>query len=189
MGQHVCPVWVGYLLLSPLRKLLESPEKLLGPHVSPGMTVLEPGCGMGYFTLPLARMVGPEGKVVVVDIQEKMLQKVRARAAKAGLGDRIETRLAGGGSLGVGDLDGTVDFAMALHVVHELKDQEAFFQDILAALKPGGRFLVAEPRGHVSADNFSECTGLARGLGFEPAPEAPQVGLRALLMKPEVNGQ
>lgn len=81
MAEHVCPVWVGYLLLSPPRKLWESPRKVLGPYMSPGMTVLEPGRGMGFFTLPASQMAGPEGKVLAVDIQPKMLQKVRAQGA------------------------------------------------------------------------------------------------------------
>ncbi|MBW1912872.1 MAG: methyltransferase type 11, partial [Deltaproteobacteria bacterium] len=62
MAKMVCPPWIGYLLLSPLRKFFENPDKMFGPYVREGMTVMEPGCGMGYFTLPLARMVGPEGQ-------------------------------------------------------------------------------------------------------------------------------
>ena len=72
MAHGVCPFWVGYLLLSPLRKLFESPDRILGPFVTEGMMVLEPGCGMGYFTLPLARMVGAKGKVVALEIQDKI---------------------------------------------------------------------------------------------------------------------
>ena len=66
MANRVCPHWVGYLLINPLRNLFENPNKILGPFVQEGMTVLEPGCGMGYFTLPLARMVGPKGRIVAV---------------------------------------------------------------------------------------------------------------------------
>ncbi len=189
MAEKVCPVWAGYLLLNPLRKLLESPRKVLGPYVSPGMTVLEPGCGMGFFTLPVARMVGPEGKVVAMDIQPKMLEKVRARAKRAKLLGRIETRLVKGNRLGLEDLAGGADFALALHVVHELKDQAGFFQEIQAALKPGGRLLVVEPRGHVSADNFAESLELAQRTGLETDPAEPRRGLRALLIKPERRGQ
>ncbi|MFH1034543.1 MAG: class I SAM-dependent methyltransferase [Pseudomonadota bacterium] len=168
---------------------MESPQKMLGPYVSPGMTVLEPGCGMGYFTLPLAQLVGSQGKVVVVDINPKMLQKVRARAEKAGLLERIETRLAKDNGLGVEDLAGGVDFALALHVVHELKDQAGFFQEICAALKPGGRFLVAEPRGHVSPDKFAQSLDLARAAGLALDPAEPRRGLRAMFLKPEGRGQ
>ena len=71
MEQRVCPPWVGYLLLNPLRRFFENPNKLFGAFVREGMTVLEPGCGMGYFTLPLAEMVGASGKVIVVDVHRE----------------------------------------------------------------------------------------------------------------------
>ena len=65
--EHVCPVWVGYLLASPVRKLIQNPKKLLSPYVEEGMTVLDAGCAMGFFSLPMARMVGPNGKVICGD--------------------------------------------------------------------------------------------------------------------------
>ena len=166
MAERVCPIWVGYLLLSPLRKLLENPEKMLGPFLEPGITVLEPGCGMGYFTLPMARMVGPEGRVVVVDIQSKMLEAVARRARKAGLSEVIETRLAQPGKLGVEDLEDRVDFSAAIHLVHELPDRTMFFRELGRALKPGGRLLVIEPKGHVKVQDFEKTLELAQGAGL-----------------------
>jgi len=58
MAEKVCPVWVGYLLASPIRKLFQNPPKILSPYVENGMKVLDIGCVMGFFSLPLARMVG-----------------------------------------------------------------------------------------------------------------------------------
>src|SRR5208282_4786789 len=101
MAQHVCPWWVGYLLASPIRRLRQNPEELLRPYLWSGMMVLEPGPGMGFFTLPLARLIGETGCVVAVDIQSKMLKSLRRRATKAGLSQRIETRLAHPNSLGI----------------------------------------------------------------------------------------
>ena len=72
-GHHVCPWWVGYLIASPLRKLGENPDTILAPLVEPGMTTVDIGCAMGFFSLPLARMVGGSGRVVCVDVQERML--------------------------------------------------------------------------------------------------------------------
>lgn len=57
-----------------------------------GMTILEVGSGMRFFTLPMARMVGPRGTVVCLDVQPEMLDALRRRAAKAGLADRIDAR-------------------------------------------------------------------------------------------------
>src|SRR5271166_1186942 len=113
MAERVCPWWLGYFLISPLRRLTLNPDKLLAPYVREGMTVLEPGPGMGFFTLPLASLVGANGKVVAVDIQEKMLAKLRQRATEAGLLSRVETRLVKPAGMGLADLRGIVDFVLA----------------------------------------------------------------------------
>jgi len=55
---HLCPVWIGYLLASPVRKLSQNPRKILGPYVNEGMTVADIGCAMGFFSLPLAKQSG-----------------------------------------------------------------------------------------------------------------------------------
>ena len=187
MAEHVCPPWVGYLLLNPLRKLVENPDKMLGQFVRDGMVVLEPGCGMGYFTLPLARMVGPEGRVVAVELQDKMLSALGRRANKAGLSDRIELRQTGAEGLGVEDLSGEVDFAAAIHLVHEIPDQALFFAQIWKALKPGGKLLIVEPKGHVSLDQFEQTVAAAKQTGFKREPLPGKAGNRkALLIRPQI---
>ncbi len=158
---------MGRLLANPLRKLFENPRKLVGPHIEKGMTVLEPGPGMGFFTLPMARMVGPEGKVVAVDLSQEMLTGLSRRAAKAGLAERIECRECRPERLGLEDLAGKVDLATVIHVVHEVVDQEAFFTEILATLKPGGRLLVVEPKSHVSDEEFAESVVTCVEIGFK----------------------
>ncbi|MCX6629132.1 MAG: class I SAM-dependent methyltransferase, partial [Candidatus Solibacter sp.] len=120
LDHKVCPWWLGYLLASPLRRLLQDPTKILSPYVREGMTVLEPGAGMGFFTLELARLVGPEGRVVAVDIQPQMLASLKRRAARASLSARVDTRLAAPDSMGVVDLAGSVDLVLAFAMVHEL---------------------------------------------------------------------
>jgi ubiquinone/menaquinone biosynthesis C-methylase UbiE len=182
MADHVCPPWVGRLLLNPLRKLVESPKKIFAPFVKEGMVVLEPGCAMGFFTLPLARMVGSAGKVIAVDIQSEMLATLERRARKKGLVDRIEIRQASSDGLGIDDLDRSVDFCPVVHVAHEVTDQNGFFSDIANALKPGARLLVIEPRGHVSEEDFEEslCAGEAAGFRRIQSPNL-QGSRKALL--------
>jgi SAM-dependent methyltransferase len=185
MAERVCPFWVGYLLLNPLRKLLENPDKILGQFVREGMIVLEPGCGMGYFTLPLARMVGPRGRVIAVEVQAKMLSALDRRARKANLLDRIELRQVGAEGLGVEDLVGQVDFAAAIHVVHEVPEQAFFFEEVWKALKPGGKLLVIEPKGHVSEAKFEQTLTTAENAGFRQEPQPGKAGGRSgLLVKP-----
>lgn len=154
MASHVCPWWVGYLLANPLRRLMQDPAQILAPYVHPGMTVLEPGPGMGFFTLELARLVGPGGRVIAVDLQPRMLDGLRRRADKAQLDDRIETRLAQTDSLDVADLREAVDFVLAFAVVHETPDAAAFFAQVAATPKVGGHLLLAEPKGHVDTASF-----------------------------------
>jgi ubiquinone/menaquinone biosynthesis C-methylase UbiE len=185
MAPHICPWWAGYFLVSPIRRLVENPRKILAPHVHGGMLVLEPGPGMGFFTLELARLVGPQGRVVAVDVQERMLAALRRRAARAGLLDRLETRLATSGDLCVADLAGKIDFALLFHMLHEVPDQAALLASVYAALKPAGTLLVVEPRGHVSAAQFAASLELCRAVGLvEAASARVNEPLRALLAKP-----
>ena len=170
MAPLVCPWWLGYLLVSPLRRLVQDPAALLAPFVREGMTVLEPGPGMGFFTLEAARLAGPRGRVVAVDLQPKMLAALRRRAARAGLADRIEVREARAGSLGVGDLAGKVDLVLALLMVHEVPDAGRFYAEVGATLAPGGRVLVVEPVGHVPAPAFAESLAAAARAGLRAAP-------------------
>jgi len=184
MAEHVCPVWVGYLLASPLRKLLQNPGKILGPHVKENMSVLDVGCAMGFFSLPLARLVGPDGKVICVDFQEKMLRSLKKRAGKAGLGKRIETRLCSRDSLGLDDLGGRIDFVLAFDVVHEVPDPSRLFREIHEVMEPAARVLVAEPKGWVSAKKFEMSISIAEQNGFERI-ERPRIrrGTAILLSK------
>jgi 2-polyprenyl-3-methyl-5-hydroxy-6-metoxy-1,4-benzoquinol methylase len=172
---HVCPFWVGYLLASPLRKLLQNPGKILAPYVKPGMRVLDIGCAMGFFSLPMARLVGPNGRVICVDLQQKMLDALLRRARRGGLDARIEARLCGSDSVGITNLAGQIDFALAFAVVHEIPDTSRLFADLHAALKPGGTVLVAEPRGRVRPPAFEESVATAAACGFERM-ESPKIG-------------
>ena len=77
MAERVCPVWVGYFLTSPIRKLFQNPQKILSPYVENGMKVLDIGCG--FFSLPLAQMVGSKGKAISVDVQVTLKTGTKSR--------------------------------------------------------------------------------------------------------------
>ena len=134
------------------------------------------GSAMGFFSLALAELVGDDGHVICVDLQRKMLSALLRRARRANLDDRIETRLCGPDSLGVSDLAGQIDFALAFAVVHEVADPIRLFAEIHAVLKPAGRVLVAEPKGWVRGSSFQKSLATAEEQGFGPAacPHIPR---------------
>lgn len=166
MSHRVCPWWMGYFLASPVRRWMMNPQEVIGPYVRPGFTVLEPGPGMGFFTLPIAELVGKSGRVVAIDLQPKMIGGLRHRAEKAKLIDRIDARVASANSLSAGDLAGTVDLTLAFAMVHELPAGHPFFREIAAASKPGGLLLIAEPAGHVESGQFEAEIREAGAAGF-----------------------
>jgi len=166
VAQRVCPWWLGYFLASPLRRWMLDPIAALQPYVREGMTVLEPGPGMGFFTIELARLVGASGRVVAVDIQPKMLAGLKRRVAKARLPGQVEARLVSPDSLGVADLKGSVDFTLAFAVVHELPSVSKFFGEVRDASKPGASLLVVEPVGHVKEEDFESELAAAGQAGF-----------------------
>jgi SAM-dependent methyltransferase len=154
MSQHVCPWWLGYLLASPMRRLIHDPSRILAAHVQPGMTVLEPGPGMGFFTLELARRVGTTGRVLAVDLEPRMLASLMRRAERAKLANRIETRIVQPESMELADLQGQVDLVLAFAVVHEMPSPSEFFIEAALAMKAGATMLLAEPTGHVLLADF-----------------------------------
>jgi len=163
MDDHVCPWWLAYTFDNPIRRILHPPEKVLGGLVHQGFTALDIGCGMGHFTMGMARMVGDQGRVIAVDIQEEMLERVKRRAAHQGLTERI---LLHKGYVECLEMKGQVDFALAFWMVHEVPDQLAFFKAVKDLLKPDGRFLVAEPKIHTSEADIKRSLKIASQAGL-----------------------
>jgi ubiquinone/menaquinone biosynthesis C-methylase UbiE len=177
---HVCPWWGGFFIDNPLRRLLHSPEKIVGPYVRPGMAVMDVGCGMGLFSIAMAKMAGDQGRVIAVDLQQEMLDVLRRRAERVGVADRIETHKCQQDRLGV---DAQADFALAFMMVHEVPDQRRLLGEIHDCLKPGGKLLVAEPKIHVPVRTFSQEVATAEEAGLRPV-ETPRVhGCRAVVFE------
>jgi ubiquinone/menaquinone biosynthesis C-methylase UbiE len=137
------------------------------------MTVLDIGSGMGVFTLALAGMVGPAGRVIAADISQPALDVLERRAWRAGLAGRVRTRCVAAGDLGLSDLGGSVDFALAFWMLHEAPDAAATLTEVRAALRPGGRLFVAEPIVHVSPVTMAEEVAAAEAAGFELLERPP----------------
>ncbi len=182
MAPHICPWWVGYLLSNRLRRIVHNPERILEPYIDTGMHVLDVGCAMGFFSIPMARLVGPAGRVTAVDLSERMLAVLRRRAADAGLSDRIDTVRCDADTIKVTD---EADFALTFYMAHEVHDAGNLFSQILAALRPGGKLLLVEPTFHVTEPEFHELVALAQTAGLE-FRNGPQIRLSrsALLERP-----
>ncbi len=176
---HVCPWWGGYFIDNPLRRLLHSPERILGPHVRPGATVMDFGCGMGLFSIAMAKMVGRGGQIIAVDLQQQMLDVLLRRAKKAGVADRITAHRCEADSIG---LAGPVDFALAFYSAHEVPDLPRLLGEIHGCLRPGARLLMVEPRGHVGPKEFEAMLASAESFGLQ-VEQRPKVRLsRAALL-------
>ena len=169
-------------MLNPFRKFAQSAKKSFGYCLSPGMTVLEVGPGMGFFSLDTARLIGPKGRLVCVDVQPRMIEALRRRAENAGLSERIDARVCEKSSLGVDDLKGRVDLALVLFTAHEISDRPRFFSQVRATLAPQGRLFLAEPKLHVKQHLFDEIEGAALGAGFSLIEHPRMFRSRASLM-------
>ncbi|MCP4898966.1 MAG: class I SAM-dependent methyltransferase, partial [bacterium] len=155
----------------------------LKPFVQPGMKVLEPGCGFGYFSLPLAQLVGSEGRVVCVDVEPRAITRLQRRAHKAGLADRIEVHACEPRDLGLADSEGRFDLVTVIHVLHESDDVPGFLAQAVRMLKPDGRMLVVEPKGHVKPEQFEAEMKFCRAAGLRQLdlPEGKRRNPTALL--------
>jgi ubiquinone/menaquinone biosynthesis C-methylase UbiE len=177
---HICPADHAGWLTASVRKLGNNPTRILKGLVSEGDTAVDLGCGPGFFSLPLAEMVGETGRVIAVDVQEAMLAKLRLRAEEAGLASRIELHLSSPDAIGIAD---RADFALAFWMVHEVPDKDGFFREVFGVLREGGRLLLVEPVGHVSKAQFGRTVESAKQAGFVPVAE-PRVGFsRAVLLR------
>jgi ubiquinone/menaquinone biosynthesis C-methylase UbiE len=160
---HVCSFRHAWVLDNFLRRWVHDPAKMFGPYVGPGMSVLDVGCGPGFASVGLARLVGTGGRVTSVDLQPEMLGILERRAGKAGVLDRIQTVLCGADDLGVA---GPFGFAVAFFVVHEMPDAGRFFRQVHGVLQDGGVLFVAEPKFHVGRRAMEETESIAAGAGF-----------------------
>ena len=163
-GAHTYPWWLAYSFDNRFRRLFQKPEKLLADYVKNGMTVLDIGCGMGFFSIGMAKLVGPQGRVISVDLQQKMLDVMLKRAERAGVASRISTVLCERNKLGVTD---PVDFALAFWMAHEVQDKDRLFSEIRSVLKPQAKLLFVEPRLHVSKPDFKKTVNIALDAGLE----------------------
>jgi ubiquinone/menaquinone biosynthesis C-methylase UbiE len=181
-GGSVCPARHAGFLATSLRRLVHNPEKILAGLIDEGQTVADLGCGPGFFTIPMAGLVGESGRVIAIDLQQAMLDKMMRAAQRQGVASCIEPHKCETDSIGVGE---QVDFALAFYMVHEVPDVERFLGQVAAMLRPQGRFLLVEPKLHVSAAAFARTVEIARGVELIPVLEPRIAFSRSALLRHE----
>jgi 2-polyprenyl-3-methyl-5-hydroxy-6-metoxy-1,4-benzoquinol methylase len=154
---------MAYTFDNPIRKLLHPAHTVIGPYVHDGMKVMDVGCGMGHFSIGMARLVGDKGKVVAIDMQQKMLDVTLKRASRAGVADRIVPHLCRVDDIGIEE---SADFILAFWMVHEVLDKERFFDQLKSRLRDNGKILIAEPRMHVSPEALNRTVEIAQSRGL-----------------------
>ncbi len=178
---HVCSPGHSFFLDNFIRKIIQNPRKIVGEYIQKGDTILDLGCGPGYFSIAMAKMVENTGRVIAVDLQKEMLEKVEAKAKKNKLSDRISLHKCSQDSLGL-ESGTKADFILAFYMVHETSSLEKFLEQVKSLLRKGGKFLIVEPRFHVSKSRFKNIREKAVSIGFTLVDEPPKKGGRSLLL-------
>lgn len=168
MSLHVCPSWLSLLLDNYLRKKIHNPEKILIEYVKPGYTIVDIGCGPGFFSIPMANMVGKNGKVIAVDLQETMLSKLKLKAISRKVEDRIKLVHCDVNDIKV---DEKADFILTFWMVHEVDNVSSLFQQIISIMKPGSIYLLSEPKMHVPKNMYQDILSIAKSAGLKSKNE------------------
>jgi len=158
------PVSQAGMLLHPLRGWLQPVRPVLDKFgLRPGATVLELGPGPGYFSVEAARIVGPEGRIVCLDLQPGMLQMLAGRLGEASVrnacplaGDATRLPLAAA----------SVDAAFLVTVLGEIPDRPQALAELRRVLKPGGVLSFSESLTDPDYVFQASLRDLCRAMGF-----------------------
>lgn len=161
---YVCPAGLAGSLDNSLRRWFQNPQKILKPFINKGMTVLDLGCGPGFFTIDIAKMVTDSGKVIAADLQDGMLHMVSGKIKGTELEQRVDLHKCQGDKIGVTE---KADFVLAFWMVHEVPDHDRLFEELKSILKPEGKIYIIEPKLHVSKRSFEEMIVIIKKSGFE----------------------
>lgn len=162
---RVCPIERSGSLDNKWRRWLQNPQKILSPFIKPGMKVLDVGCGPGFFSIEIAKMIEETGKVYSVDLQEGMLDLIRNKIA----GTELDARIILVKSQTNGfEIPEKVDFILGFYMVHEVSDKDNLFKQLKNNLNINGQFLLVEPKlFHVTKKEFELTIQKAINAGFK----------------------
>ena len=178
----VCPWWQAYFFDNPLRRLFHSPRKLFADYLSEGMTAVDIGCGMGFFSISMAKIVNELGKILAIDIQPQMLTVLRRRAERAGVSQIIDTHQSSRERI-IPPV--RADFVLLFWAMHEIPDTDFLSREISEILNPGGFCFIAEPAFHVNVPDFVSQIRIIEKEGLKEVAR-PQVAFSraTVLIKP-----
>jgi len=180
INKRICPVELAVGLDNSIRRLLQNPQKILKPYISEGMTVLDLGCGPGFFSIEIAKMLRESGKVIAADLQQGMLEKVDKKIKGTTLEQRITIHKCEDNKIGVTE---NVDFVLVFYMIHEVPNQDNLLRELKSILKPDGKIFIIEPKFHVSKKSFDEMINKIKDIGFEII-DRPKVFIsRTVLLK------
>jgi ubiquinone/menaquinone biosynthesis C-methylase UbiE len=163
-NKRICPVEYAGGLDNSVRRLIQNPEKILKPYISEGMTVLDLGCGPGFFSIEIAKMLNGSGKVIAADLQEGMLEKVNKKIKGMALEQSIILHKCQEDTIGFIE---NVDFVLIFYMIHEVPNQDHLLKELKSILKPDGKIFIIEPKFHVSKKSFEEMINNTKDIGFE----------------------
>jgi len=161
---RVCPVENAGGLDNSIRRMLQNPRKILKPYIEKGMTVLDLGCGPGFFSIEIANLLSDSGKVIAADLQPGMLEKIIKKINGTELEHRIELHECQADHIGINE---KVDFVLAFYMIHEVPDQNKLFEELKSILMHGGKLFIIEPKFHVSKKAFEDMIEKIKIVGFE----------------------
>lgn len=161
---RVCPVELAGSLDNKFRRWIQNPKKILIPYVKEGMKTLDIGCGPGFFSIEMAKLVEQNGKVIAVDLQEGMLQKIKTKIQSTPLEKIITLVKCEQNKINVHE---KVDFILAFYMIHEVPDKENLFRELKNILSENGKMLIVEPPFHVSKKEFESTMNFAKAAGFK----------------------
>lgn len=176
---HICPHQIGFMLDNWFRRIIQRPKKIVGDYIKQGDRVIDMGCGPGFFTIDMAKMVGKEGQVIAVDLQEHMLQKVKKKAMRHDVVDRIKFHQCGSDSIGLNQMG---NFILCYYMIHETPDPKSFLKELKGMLKENARILIVEPKFHVSKQAFESMIADTEEIGFKAYDFPTGKGGRSVLL-------
>lgn len=163
----VCPFQHSGTLDAKYRRILQNPAIFLHPFIHKGMNVLDLGCGTGFCTFDIARLLDGEGKVVAADLQTEMLNKVKQKAADFKFKELISFHKCEPESV---NWEGEkFNLVLLFYMFHEIPNKIHLLNELKLLLQEGGKILISEPKFHVNSNLFLKESQIAIECGYKVA--------------------